>query len=92
MDHGGWYDRSELVMRKLVDIQFAAAMGPPGGGRNPVTPRLLRHFNTISVCDFDDASLTRVYSAIVEWWGDRAQLSSEVMGKGSTLEIGRAHV
>jgi hypothetical protein len=37
------------------------------------------------VCDFDDASLTRVYSAIVEWWGDRAQLSSEVMGKASTL-------
>jgi len=31
-DHGGWYDRAELVMRQLVDIQFAAAMGPPGGG------------------------------------------------------------
>ena len=28
LDHGGWYDREELTMRKLVDIQFCAAMGP----------------------------------------------------------------
>ena len=46
---------------------------------------LLRHFNTISVCDFDDASLTRVYGAIVDWWGDRASSRPSVMGKAPTL-------
>jgi dynein heavy chain len=39
MDHGGWYDHKELSFRTLVDIQFVAAMGPPGGGRAHVTNR-----------------------------------------------------
>lgn len=30
MDHGGWYDRSDNTLRKLEDIQFVSAMGPPG--------------------------------------------------------------
>ena len=78
LDHGGWYDREELTMRKLVDIQFCAAMGPPGGGRNPVTPRMLRHFNQISICDFDDDSLRRVYTAITDWWCRRASVPKDV--------------
>ena len=30
MDHQGWYDRKENQFKQLVDIQFCAAMGPPG--------------------------------------------------------------
>ena len=58
MDHGGWYDRKELLFRKLVDIQFVAAMGPPGGGRNGVTNRYLRHYSVVSVTQFDNENLT----------------------------------
>jgi hypothetical protein len=47
MDHGGWYDRKELAFKTLEGLQFAAAMGPPGGGRNAVTGRFLRHFSVI---------------------------------------------
>lgn len=58
MDHGGWYDRKELLFRRLVDVQFVAAMGPPGGGRNSVTNRYLRHFSVVSVTQFDNENLT----------------------------------
>ena len=60
MDHGGWYDRKAIgSFRKLVDITFVCAMGPPGGGRNPITPRLKRHFNYMSFVELEDESKHR---------------------------------
>ena len=67
MDHGGWYDRKETSFRQLVDLQFVAAMGPPGGGRSVITERYSRHFNHISVTDFDDETLTRIFEVIQQW-------------------------
>uniref|UniRef100_A0A9L0J1V5 Dynein axonemal heavy chain 1 n=1 Tax=Equus asinus TaxID=9793 RepID=A0A9L0J1V5_EQUAS len=54
MDHGGWYDRK--IIGNLVDINFICAMGPPGGGRNAITPRLTRHFNYLSFAEMDEVS------------------------------------
>lgn len=80
LDHGGWYDRTELTFRKLVDVQLATALGPPGGGRHAVTNRFLRHFNVLYVAEFDDASKTQVFSALVDWWFARAKWVGGVWG------------
>lgn len=66
MDHGGWYDRQN-TFRLMTDCLFVAAMGPPGGGRNNVTSRYTRHFNMVSIVDFDDAPLKSIFSSILDW-------------------------
>jgi hypothetical protein len=44
---GGFYDVSKLFFKHVQDIICVAACAPPGGGRNDVSPRLLRHFSMI---------------------------------------------
>lgn len=39
-------------------------MGPPGGGRNPVTARLLRHFHYITFLEMEDDSKVSVIANI----------------------------
>ena len=56
------------AFRKLVDIMFVGAMGPPGGGRNPITPRFSRHFNHISFTELEDSSKFTIFSTIVASW------------------------
>ncbi|TPX59932.1 hypothetical protein PhCBS80983_g02164 [Powellomyces hirtus] len=67
MDIGLWYDLKDTTAMQLVDIQFVAAMGPPGGGRNPVTSRFLRHFNTVGITTFEETTMKQIFSTIVEW-------------------------
>ncbi|KAL7843672.1 hypothetical protein AOLI_G00251840 [Acnodon oligacanthus] len=72
MDHGGWYDRKQIgTFRQLVDINFACAMGPPGGGRNPITQRFTRHFNFLSFTEMEDSSKRRIFSTILGNWMEK---------------------
>ena len=85
MDHDGWYDRKELVFRKLVDLSFVAAMGPPGGGRNSISPRYMRHFNIIAYSTFDDASMQRIFQSIFDWWLTKEQFDMGFLKLSSSI-------
>ena len=66
MDHEGWYDRKPPCgFKQIIDIMFVGAMGPPGGGRNPVTNRFLRHFHFLSFTDMSDESVGRIFTTIL---------------------------
>ena len=65
-DHNGWYDRKNIgAFRKLVDITFVCAMGPPGGGRNPITQRFSRHFNFLAFTEMSNATKASIFEPIL---------------------------
>ena len=66
MDHQGWYDRKQIgSFMTLIDMSFCCSMGPPGGGRNKVTNRLMRHFNFLTMTDLSDVSKATIFTPIL---------------------------
>ena len=61
------YDNKEKTFQSIVDSQLVCAMAPPGGGRNPMTPRFMRHFSTLCITSFDDMTLDTIFSQIMDW-------------------------
>jgi len=64
-DQAGWYDRKELNIRKIIDITMICSMGPPGGGRQEITARFLRHFNIIGYTELSDGSKSLIFQTIL---------------------------
>ena len=64
-DHNHWYDLKDTSKIHLVDTQFISAMGPPGGGRNQITARMLRHYSVIAINPFNDETMTRIFTSLM---------------------------
>ncbi|KAM4037486.1 dynein axonemal heavy chain 3-like [Anomaloglossus baeobatrachus] len=71
IDHGYWFDRKDTNMIKIEDTSIVAAMQPPAGERHGVTPRLLRHFNVLSIDAFNDETMKSIFQPVVDWHFNR---------------------
>ncbi|XP_037760095.1 dynein axonemal heavy chain 12 isoform X2 [Chelonia mydas] len=91
-DHGIWYDLKDTNKITLVDIQLIAAMGPPGGGRNPVTSRFLRHFNICTINSFSDETMVRIFSTIVAFYLRNNEFAPEFFTIGNQIVSGTMEV
>lgn len=47
------------------DMQLLAAMGPPGGGRNTVSNRLLSRFNIINMTFPTPSQIARIFGSML---------------------------
>ena len=64
-DFGGLYDREKLFWKDIENVIICSACAPPGGGRNPVTARMIRHFGMFSIPSPSDSALKTIFSAIL---------------------------
>ncbi|KYM82700.1 Dynein heavy chain 2, axonemal [Atta colombica] len=88
IDYGFWYD-SKKQMRKYIErIQLITAMGPPGGGRNVITNRLVTKFNVINMTFPNERQIIRIYGTILKQ--QLSEFHSEV--KGISNEITYASI
>ena len=65
MSQGKVYDREKLDLKTLKDLQYIGAMGPPGGGRNPVDTRFVALFNVFNLTPPTANVLLAIYSSII---------------------------
>ncbi|ELU16870.1 hypothetical protein CAPTEDRAFT_116653 [Capitella teleta] len=61
LDLGGFFDTKKLTWKGLLDVTLIGACGPPGGGRNPVSSRLLNHFCMLALPQPSTRSLQHIY-------------------------------
>ncbi|BFZ08761.1 hypothetical protein BsWGS_11799 [Bradybaena similaris] len=92
VDHGHWYDLKDTSNITLVDLQFLAAMGPPGGARSSVTLRFTRHFTVISMNPFSDDTMLKIFNTIISTYMKMEEFSMEYMGLGLNFVLGTMEV
>lgn len=66
VDHGHWYDLQDKSKVYLKDILLLSAIGPTGGSRQDICIRFLRHFGLFAINSFDDDSITKIYSTLLQ--------------------------
>lgn len=62
LDHGVWFDLRKPEPVAVLDTVFVCAMAPPGGSRQEIYRRFLRHFNIFVVCEFARDTLFRIFT------------------------------
>lgn len=65
LDFKGFYDREKLFWKEILDVVLGCGCAPPGGGRNPLTARFVRHFALLALPKPNDETLTTIFYGIL---------------------------
>ncbi|XP_039087571.1 dynein heavy chain 2, axonemal [Hyaena hyaena] len=65
IDYGFWYDRMKQTIKYIRDMFLMAAMGPPGGGRTIISPRLQSRFNIINMTFPTESQIIRIFGTMI---------------------------
>lgn len=65
MDYRFWYDRQTQKRKYIQSMHILGAMGPPGGGRNVISSRLLSNFNVINITFPDETNIVRIFGTML---------------------------
>ncbi|CAB3225668.1 unnamed protein product [Arctia plantaginis] len=83
LDFGGLYDRDKLYWKEILDVILSCACAPPGGGRNPLTARFVRHFAMLFISAPSPDAMKVIFKAILE--GHMEDFVSEVSVLGDSI-------
>ena len=63
---GGKRDKDKIIVNSIFfqDMTICAGCAPPGGGRNPVTPRFIRHFAMFCLPSPSEVSLKAIFKVM----------------------------
>jgi dynein heavy chain, axonemal len=64
IDKGGVYDRQKHFWKEIEDTTLIIAGAPPGGGRNQLHPRFVRHFNVFCLPQPSDNTLKKIFGSL----------------------------
>eukprot|EP00105_Crassostrea_gigas_P038198 XP_019922346.1 PREDICTED: dynein heavy chain 6, axonemal [Crassostrea gigas] len=80
LELGGFYHagKTHLVWKDIYDVHVVAACGPPGGGRNPISPRLLKHFSVFALPQPSTRSLQHIYQVQLGRFFQEGEFATEV--------------
>ncbi|XP_046389338.1 dynein axonemal heavy chain 2 [Ischnura elegans] len=65
IDYGFCYNREKQTPMHIHDMLLMAAMGPPGGGRNVISNRLLSCFNVVNMTFPSTSQIERIFGTMI---------------------------
>jgi len=66
LDMGGIYNRSPHFWKDIDRFLLMAAAAPPTGGRYPLTPRIMRHFQIFNLPDPSEDAMHQIFFGILD--------------------------
>jgi dynein heavy chain len=94
LDQAGWYDikDNKHPFKTIIDTMLITSMGPPGGGKTFITPRMQRHFNIVAFVNCDENTLTTIFKTILNWYFTNNGFNTDVSRMEDKLVIGTMKV